>query len=344
MALVPRGREVFDTDSRFVERLHLGPGVSVGESDVGIECVDSLRVGDAELGKTRGTIAAELSEIHVERAVFLKHEEDVLDHAGGYGAYSNGRRLRDGSAVTGGRGCGVSGGGGGSDGRASLLRRARTAHRVVGSIDQRECSCGACGDLPGERGALSGRDGAGRRRETESKWNCDGDSLWTCSAARTCGAKRIRCRRTHRYSGRARSGEWTGIICDREGRTDRDRRGVGGCPGERGGLSGAYFSWHRGELRNLWGRVGRDLDCRGLRRAGATWSGSNSGIGCRLCWRVLCAAGSLRAADDRSSGGTGRRGDGHGGGIKRLPVQRDTLAAADRSCARREGDSWGDLL
>lgn len=164
--------------------------------------------------------------------------------------------------------------------------------------------------------------------------------MWSRSAGGAGRSDRINRCCTHRDRGRARGGEWTGIISQRNRRADGNRCRVGGCPGERGGLSRAHFGGLRGELRNLRWHVGRNLNGSGLRHAGAAWSGRNGAISCRLCRRVLRAAGCLRTVDDRSTGRSVGRGYGDRRRIKGLPVQRDTLAAADRSGARREGDGW----
>jgi hypothetical protein len=54
-----------------MEWLDLGPGVGIGERNGWIESIDGLRVGDPERREAAGSIGAELSEVHIERAIFL---------------------------------------------------------------------------------------------------------------------------------------------------------------------------------------------------------------------------------------------------------------------------------
>ena len=81
MALIPRGREVLRTNRCLVERLGRPSCVVIGESDRRIKGIDGLRVGYAELCEAPGPVSSQLPEVHVERAILLKHEENVLDHA-----------------------------------------------------------------------------------------------------------------------------------------------------------------------------------------------------------------------------------------------------------------------
>ena len=66
MALVPCGAQILGAHRCLMERLSLRASVGIGESNRGIEYVDSLGIGNAELGEPRGTIGAELSQVHVE--------------------------------------------------------------------------------------------------------------------------------------------------------------------------------------------------------------------------------------------------------------------------------------
>lgn len=67
-------------------------GMGIREGRVSIEAVHCLVVGDVELCKPACPIRSQLPKVHVERAVLLKHEEDVLDDAGIRGTDGNGCR------------------------------------------------------------------------------------------------------------------------------------------------------------------------------------------------------------------------------------------------------------
>src|SRR5260370_39668444 len=73
--------------------------IGIRESYVGIEAVNRLLVLNTQRPKARRPVASQLPKVHVERAVLLKHEEDVLDNAGIRGGYGNGRRGGDGAAI-----------------------------------------------------------------------------------------------------------------------------------------------------------------------------------------------------------------------------------------------------
>ena len=93
MTFIPGGGEIFDAFRRLVKWLNFRSRMRVGKGNRGIEAVDCLRVSDTEWREARSTIGAELSEIHIERAVFLQHKEDVLDHARGQGIHGDRYRL-----------------------------------------------------------------------------------------------------------------------------------------------------------------------------------------------------------------------------------------------------------
>src|SRR6185369_11193618 len=73
--------------------------IVIRKHDAGIKTVDGLRIGDAKRLQTRGSISSELSEIVIERTIFLQHEENVLDfprdrRGHGYGSGLLNRVLR----------------------------------------------------------------------------------------------------------------------------------------------------------------------------------------------------------------------------------------------------------
>ena len=95
MALVPSRREILRAFRSLVERLNLGSGVAVGERDIRVEAIHRLRIGDPDAVEPVHAVSTELSQIHVEGAVFLQHEENVLDHPRAGGADRDRCGLRD---------------------------------------------------------------------------------------------------------------------------------------------------------------------------------------------------------------------------------------------------------
>src|SRR5215472_10134028 len=139
MAFVPRRGEILGTNRGFVEGLYLSTVVVViGQRDGGVEAVDGLRVCDAELSEPPRTIASQFPKVHVEGAILLKHEEDMLDHTCIAVADGHGRSLRDAAPVAGGRAGRVGCGRRRRDGCGSLWYCAGTADSFAGVIDDGE--------------------------------------------------------------------------------------------------------------------------------------------------------------------------------------------------------------
>src|SRR5579864_9709544 len=148
MALVPCRRKVLSADGRFMEWLDLRSRVGVRKSHGRIKATDGLRVGDAESREAAGTIGAQLSEVHVERAIFLQQEKDVFDDACRRGSDGYGCRLGDHTAIRLGRTRCVSSRGCGGDCSGPLRSRTRSTHGMTSAVDDRECGWRAPGDLP----------------------------------------------------------------------------------------------------------------------------------------------------------------------------------------------------
>ncbi len=110
MAFVPRGSEILDALGGLMERRDSRASIGVGEGNAGSEYVDRGTVVDAGSREAQCAIAGELSEVHVERAILLQHEEDVLDHAEGCGSDREAGGAGEGTAVGRGGGSGVGGG------------------------------------------------------------------------------------------------------------------------------------------------------------------------------------------------------------------------------------------
>src|SRR5258708_24580582 len=148
MALVAGRGEIFRAYGGFMKRTNLGAGVGVGEDHIGIKAVDGLSVSAVQPFRA---IVFELPKVHVEGAILLQHEEDVVDFAGGGRAYGKSCRCSDGGAV-GSRGGGrVWGGGGRAHRPASARQPGSREHRAV----KRKSGCGTQGDLPLQDRALT---------------------------------------------------------------------------------------------------------------------------------------------------------------------------------------------
>lgn len=342
MAFIPGGGEILNALRWLVKWLNLRSCMRVGERHRGIEAVDCLRVGDTERREARSAIGAQLSEIHIERAILLQHKEDVLDHVRGQSIDSDSYRLRDRSATRG-RICGVRRSCSRSHRGGALRRGARIAHGIARGVGDRECGRRTSTDLPSEGRALTLRNRGGRSRETQRQRNRDRQRLWSGIASGARRGDRIRGGCAHRNCGGTRGGQRARIVSDGKSWGDGNRCGVAGRPRQRSGLSGVDIGWARTEFRNLRRRIGGDLNGGSLRRTGAARPGCSRRISCRLRRRILRGTGKLRAIHDIASGISGGRSDGHRGGIGCLPGQRDTLAAGDRSGTRRKSDGGSNF-
>src|ERR1043165_7644584 len=107
MAFIPCGSQVFRAHGGFMERLGVGSCMEIEERHIRIKAVDGLRISDTNLRQTSAAIGAKLAQIHVKGAIFLQHEENVLN--GARGGSCNGERstLLDRCAIRRNGGCGV---------------------------------------------------------------------------------------------------------------------------------------------------------------------------------------------------------------------------------------------
>lgn len=195
MAFVPSWGEIFCANCGLMERLHLSVVVVViSPCDGQVVAVDGLGVSNAELCQASGTISCEFSKVHIKRAIFLEHEEDVLDHSGRRSAHCYRCRLRDIATVTYGCGRRVSRSGRRSDGGRSLWCSARTTNGLAGTVDNGERGWWTSCDLPTQCCVLARGDVAGRRAETQRNWNRDSNGCRAGSPAGSCRRERKSCR------------------------------------------------------------------------------------------------------------------------------------------------------
>src|SRR5258708_975085 len=120
-------------------------GIGIRQSYVELEAVNRLVVLNTERPKARHPVASQFPKVHVERAVLLKHEEDVLNDPGIPCVDGNGRRCGYGAAIW---SCcsGVIGRGSARVNRSKALgqRYAWSAHTIVDG----ERGRGAARNLP----------------------------------------------------------------------------------------------------------------------------------------------------------------------------------------------------
>src|SRR5437660_3353173 len=117
-----------------MERTGLGSRVVIRQYNRGIESIDSLGVSNSELLQATGAIGCQLTEIVIEGAILLQHEENVLDGSRTSRRHRHSSRLLNRVVSVHTRWCCVGGGHAWGDLRQALRQRTRIADRIAGSV------------------------------------------------------------------------------------------------------------------------------------------------------------------------------------------------------------------